>query len=103
MTAELDPHFFRHEYGRLVSLLTRRAGVQHVELAEDAVQAALLAAVESWGKTRAPDNPSAWLFRVAHNHLLGELRRRARRSQHSAEHSSGAASMDEAPVAFLPG
>jgi RNA polymerase sigma-70 factor (ECF subfamily) len=77
----LDDHFFRQEFGRLVALLTRRVGVQHLELVEDAVQLALLAAVESWGRGAQPDNPPAWLHRVAHNHLMDELRRRARRAR----------------------
>jgi RNA polymerase sigma-70 factor (ECF subfamily) len=75
----LAEHFFRHEYGRLVALLARRAGVQHVEAIEDAVQSALATAVESWTLAVLPDNPSAWLFRVAHNNLIGELRQRTRR------------------------
>jgi len=35
----LVEHFFRHEYGRLVAMLTRRAGAAQIELVEDAVQA----------------------------------------------------------------
>ena len=38
--AGLVEHFFRHEYGRLVAMLTRMVGVRHVELVEDAVQTA---------------------------------------------------------------
>ncbi|MEO3428682.1 sigma-70 family RNA polymerase sigma factor [Pelagibius sp. CAU 1746] len=71
--------FFRHEYGRLVAVLTRRVGAQHLEAIEDAVQSALMKAVESWTARGKPDNPSAWLYRVARNELLGELRRRAGR------------------------
>ena len=33
---QLVEHFFRHEYGRLVATLSRRAGVQHIEAVEDA-------------------------------------------------------------------
>jgi predicted RNA polymerase sigma factor len=76
MTSWLAEHFFRHEYGRLVSMLARRVGVRHLEAVEDAVQAALLAAVESWPKSA--ENPSAWLYRVAHDHFAGELRRQTR-------------------------
>jgi RNA polymerase sigma-70 factor (ECF subfamily) len=79
MTAAIGEHFFRHEYGRLVALLSRRVGLQHLEALEDAVQQALLAAVEAWPRTAVPDNPSAWLYRVAYNHFVGERRRRARR------------------------
>jgi len=53
-------------------MLSRRVGVQHIEAVEDAVQSALMAALESWARAAVPDNPSAWLFRVAHNELLGE-------------------------------
>jgi RNA polymerase sigma factor (sigma-70 family) len=74
----LVEHFFRHEYGRLVATLSRRVGVQHIEAVEDAVQRALMTALESWMVGGLPNNPSAWLFRVAHNDLVGELRQRAR-------------------------
>ena len=79
-TPQLVEDFFRHEYGRLVSTLCRRVGVQHIEAVEDAVQSALMSALESWTVAGLPDNPSAWLFRVAHNNVAGELRQRTRRS-----------------------
>ena len=81
MTPELGEHFFRHQYGHLVAILSRRMGLRHLELVEDAVQHALLAAVESWTRGSVPENPSAWLFRIAHNHVAGELRQRARRER----------------------
>jgi RNA polymerase sigma factor (sigma-70 family) len=70
-------HFFRHEYGKLVATLARRVGMQHLADVEDAVQSALMTALETWTVAGQPDNPSAWLFRVAWNNLMGELRRRA--------------------------
>ena len=78
-TARLVEHFFRHEYGRLVATLSRRVGVQHIEAVEDAVQSALMTALETWTRAGLPDNPSAWVFRVAHNNVVGELRQRSRR------------------------
>lgn len=78
-TRDLGENFFRHEYGRLVAMLSRRVGVRHLDVVEDAVQSALLAAIESWPKGGLPDNPSAWLFRAAYNHTVGALRQRARR------------------------
>jgi RNA polymerase sigma factor (sigma-70 family) len=75
----LVEHYFRHEYGRLVALLTRKAGVRHLELVEDAVQGALLAALTAWTDRGLPDDPGAWLYRVAFNNLTGDLRRRAGR------------------------
>ncbi len=76
-TPKLVGHFFRHEYGRLVAILSRRVGVQHIEAVEDAVQSALMKALESWTIHGTPANPSAWLFRVASNDVVGELRKRA--------------------------
>jgi len=78
-TPKLVEHFFRHEYGRLVAILSRRVGVQHIEAVEDAVQSALMKALEAWTIAGLPNNPSAWLFRVAHNDLMGELRQRTGR------------------------
>lgn len=100
----LGDRFFREAYGRLVAALTRRFGVRHLEAVEDAVQSALLAAVESWPKSAVPENPSAWLFRVAQNHLVGELRIRARRGALLTRHEGelGAARDDGAPT-FLSG
>ena len=75
----LVEHFFRHEYGRLVALLTRKVGVRHLGLVEDAVQGALLAALTAWTAHGRPDDPGAWLYRVASNNLMGDLRRTAGR------------------------
>ncbi len=76
---KLDEHFFRHEYGKLVATLSRRVGVQYIEDVEDAVQSALMTALGTWTIAGLPNNPPAWLFRVAHNNLMGELRRRTGR------------------------
>lgn len=70
----LVDHFFRHESGRLVAVLTRRFGAEHLERIEDAVQTALLRAMRTWGTRGLPDNPSAWLTRVATNQVLDGLR-----------------------------
>ena len=74
----LPEHYFRHESGRLVSVLSRRFGVHRAELCEDAVQTALLRAVQSWPQRGLPDDTSAWLYRVAFNEVLGALRRERR-------------------------
>lgn len=72
-------HFFRHEYGRLVAILARKVGVRHVDLVEDAVQTALMTALTSWVAKGLPEDPGAWLYRVAQNHLIGALRNNAGR------------------------
>lgn len=77
----LVENFFRHEYARLVAVMVRRSGVQHITAIEDAVQSALMKALEVWKTTGTPDNPSAWLYRVSQNAFVGELRRRAGRKR----------------------
>lgn len=68
-------HLFRHEYGKLVSILTRHFGTENLELAEDAVQDTLLKAMESWKLKGIPDNPTAWLLIASKNKALDVLRR----------------------------
>ena len=55
------------------------AGVQHLEVVEDAVQTAFMTALGDWTADGLPDDPGAWLYRVAHNRLIGDLRRKAGR------------------------
>jgi RNA polymerase sigma factor (sigma-70 family) len=75
----LVEHFFRREYGRLVAILARRVGVRHVDVVEDAVQGAMLTALTSWTAQGLPEDPGAWLYRVAHNNLIDDLRRKTGR------------------------
>lgn len=97
-TPELVEHFFRHEYGRLVATLSRRVGVQHLDAVEDAVQSALMTALASWTAGGLPDSPSAWLVRVAHNNLLGELRQQHRRRRILSERGADPDEVMETPL-----
>ena len=72
--APLVEHFFRHEAGRLAAVLTRIFGWQKFDLIEDMVQATLLDALQAW-RNQLPDNPSAWVHRVAKNKIVDALRR----------------------------
>ena len=101
MTPSLDEHFFRREYGKLVSTLSRRLGMHHLELIEDAAQSALVAALESWTRGGVPDNPSGWLFRAAFNHALGELRTSARRARLAEKHFEAEQRDDDDPAELL--
>ena len=102
MTAPgLVEHFFRHDYGRLVAMLTRRVGVQHLELVEDAVQSALMSALTTWTEHELPNDPSAWLYRAAHNRLIQDLRQETGRLQilqRAARDLSDEADYPEHPV-----
>jgi RNA polymerase sigma factor (sigma-70 family) len=74
-TVRLADHLFRREAGRMVASLARSLGVRHLTLAEDAVQDALVRALETWRFGRTPQNPAAWLMRAARNRAIDLLRR----------------------------
>ncbi len=102
MTApERIEHFFRHEYGKLVATLLRRVGVQHLEIVEDSVQSALMAGVESWAIKGLPDNPSAWLYKVASNKLMDELRQRAGHDRLLLQHANESIDVLEIPPEYF--
>jgi RNA polymerase sigma-70 factor (ECF subfamily) len=73
--APLVEHFFRHEAGRLVAVLTRFFGWRNFDLVEDMVQATLVDALQAWRVRGVPKNPSGWVYRVAQNKILDALRR----------------------------
>lgn len=96
--------FFRHEYGKLVAVLSCRVGVGYLDDIEDAVQSALMRALERWPLSEMPDNPTAWLYRVAQNHLLGELRQRNGRRRILEERCAPQGEFEtENPEHFLAG
>jgi RNA polymerase sigma-70 factor (ECF subfamily) len=71
----LAEHLFRHEAGKLVSVLTGVFGLEHLQLAEDVVQEALVRALQTWPYYGIPKNPAAWLTQTAKNLALDVLRR----------------------------
>ncbi len=71
----LTEHLFRHESGRMVSILTGIFGLQRLQLAEDVVQEALIRAMKTWPFYGIPDNPTAWLLRTARNLATDQIRR----------------------------
>lgn len=68
-------HFFRHESAKLVAMLTAQLGTHRLQLAEDAVQEALVRALQTWPYRGLPDNPAAWLTQTAKHLVLDQLRR----------------------------
>lgn len=77
----LVEHFFRHESGRLVAVLTRSLGVRRLALVEDVVQAALVQALETWSRRGVPEDPAGWLYRTARNLAIDALRRERTHAQ----------------------
>jgi RNA polymerase sigma-70 factor (ECF subfamily) len=85
MSAEPVPHaieaIFRRESGRLISVLTRIFGPGNLQLAEDMVQEAFVAALREWTSRGVPDNPAAWLLTTARRRAIDAIRReRTRRT-----------------------
>ena len=70
----LVDHLFRKQAGQMIATLTRTLGPRHLTLAEDAVQDALMTAMQQWPFRGVPGNPEAWLFQVARNRALDRLR-----------------------------
>jgi RNA polymerase sigma-70 factor (ECF subfamily) len=73
--SRLAEHLFRHESGKLVSVLTGIFGIERLQLAEDVVQEALVRALQTWPYYGVPKNPAAWLTQTAKHLALDTLRR----------------------------
>ncbi|QJB32269.1 sigma-70 family RNA polymerase sigma factor [Chitinophaga oryzae] len=66
---------FQQEFSRMVAVISRRFGLQHIEMAEDIVSETFLVAAETWGLKGIPENPAAWLYAVARQKTLYHFRR----------------------------
>ena len=73
--SQLADHLFRHEAGKLVSILTGIFGIHRLQMAEDVVQEALVRALQTWPFYGIPANPAAWLMQTAKNLALDLVRR----------------------------
>src|SRR5436190_23920965 len=71
----LADHLFRHEAGKMVSILTNIFGIERLQLAEDVVQESLVRALQTWPYYGVPKNPAAWLTQTAKNLALDVIRR----------------------------
>ena len=91
-------HLFRHESGKLVAILTRIFGTHQIDMAEDVVQDSLVEAMDHWQYNGVPDNPSAWLFRVAKNKALNILNREKYKREYVREISYNLQAEEKAGV-----
>src|SRR6266480_4667268 len=73
--SRLTEHLFRHESGKLVSVLTGIFGIERLQMAEDVVQEALVRALQTWPYYGIPKNPAAWITQTAKNLALDLIRR----------------------------
>ena len=73
----------RIEGGQVLATLIRLT--HDIQLAEDALQDAALAALETWGRKGVPDKPGAWLTTTARNKALDRIRRETNRAEKETE------------------
>lgn len=94
----------REETPQVLSALVRHYG--HFDLAEEAVQEALLAAAQQWPAEGVPDNPRGWLIRVGSRRLTDLLRSesaRRRREENAANLAAPEEFVASAPDVDDPG
>ncbi len=66
---------FQQEFSKMVAVISKRYGLEHIELAEDIVSETFLLAAETWGIKGTPPNPAAWLYMVAKQKTIHHFRR----------------------------
>jgi RNA polymerase sigma-70 factor, ECF subfamily len=71
----LIERIFREENGRVLAVLISQ--FDDFDLAEDALQDALVNALEHWQRDGIPGNPGAWLMTVARRRAIDRIRRTA--------------------------
>ncbi len=72
---QLIAHFFRYESGKMIAVLTGFFGSTRLNLAEDIVQETIIEAISNWTYKSVPENPTAWLYKVAKNKALNVLKK----------------------------
>jgi RNA polymerase sigma-70 factor (ECF subfamily) len=83
---QLLPHLYRTEYRKIIAVLARLFGFEHIQIAEDIASDTFLMASETWAKNKLPDNPAAWLYTVAKNKAKDHLKHNAIFTQKVALH-----------------
>lgn len=69
---------YRALYGKLFSELINQFGASHVNEIEDAIQNSFLKSLKIWHAGKIPDNKENWLFIVARNDVVSQIRRKRR-------------------------
>ena len=87
--AKRSSSVFKQERGRILATLIRILG--DIDLGEEALAAALEAALVQWPSEGTPANPRAWLIRAARNKAVDQMRRRALFEDKRAEMEADAA------------
>ncbi len=89
---------FREESGKIIAGLIRQFG--DFDVAEEAMQDAMVAALDHWSREGAPENPAAWITTTAKRKAIDRLRRgQTRRDfQDAVVGGAPAAAVDEVDI-----
>ncbi len=82
LTGDVE-HLLRAETPHVLGALVRRFG--QFDIAEDAVQEALLVASRAWPADGVPENPRSWLIRVGYRKMVDLLRSEQARRRREQE------------------
>ena len=69
---------YRTLYGKLFSALLKQLGPNHVNEIEDAIQNSFYKSLKSWKYNQVPKNKENWLFIVARNDAINQIKRQNR-------------------------
>jgi RNA polymerase sigma-70 factor (ECF subfamily) len=101
MEEKIVDHLFRHQYGKMVSIITKIFGLEHLETIEDAVQDTFIKAIKAW-RNQMPENPEAWLTAAAKNRVIDLLRSIKSENTRKSNYISGPATIQISEL-FLEG
>lgn len=65
---------FRDKYREILAALTREYGTTHLGIIEEAIQEAMIKALEGWSVGPVPNNPGGWLYVTARRGVIDRLR-----------------------------
>src|SRR5258706_1335727 len=91
---------FREEHGRVLAALISQLG--DFTLAEDALQDALVNALERWEIDGVPNNPGAWLMTVARRRAIDRLRRKSTQERNAVIVNTLTADEEETEMETIP-
>lgn len=95
---------YRTEFSKMVAVISKLFGLQHIEAAEDTVSETFLTAAEKWSQSGIPENPAAWLYTVAKQKTIHHFRRKKIFDEKVVPHiKSGQLEFTEADIDFSPG
>ena len=83
-TSSIIESSYRTFYGKLFSALFSQFGTNYVSEIEDAIQNSFYKSLKSWKPNQVPDNKENWLFIVARNDVLNQIKKSSR--LHSETH-----------------